>query len=134
MIATRFMRKPFIVTGYKVTEEDMDAIARWCEGHVIRDTERPFVRVPVDRPTNKKQTEAYIGTWVLLSTERPEKSFKVYTQTWLNKNFIEVPAEIDDEIVDEIHEEDDDTHHRISDNVRTLPTHVPKPVKFRAAT
>jgi hypothetical protein len=93
--ATRFMRQPFFVMGYEVTLENMDEIAKWCEGHVIRDTEKPFVRVPVIRPTHERQTRGYVGTWVLVSKQRGEKSFKVYTREWLEKNFFEVP---DDEI------------------------------------
>lgn len=101
--ATRFMRQPFFVSGFKVTAENMHAIAKWCEGHVIPDAEKPFIRVPVDRPTNKKQTEAYIGTWVLLSRQRGEKSFKVYTEEWLLKNFFELPEDdIDGLVLDEI--------------------------------
>lgn len=125
MKATRFMRQPFIVTGYQVHEEDMDAIAKWCQGHVIRNTERPFIRVPVDRPTNRKQTEAYLGTWVLLFNQRGENSFKVYTPEWLEKNFFQLPPEIEDK------EENEPTvevtadiccvHDRIGSNVRALP-------------
>lgn len=91
MKATRFMRIPFFVLGHQVTEQNMDAIARWCEGHVIRDVAKPFVRVPVDRPTNRRQTEAYVGTWVIVSTRRGQRSFKVYTQEWLVQQFMEMP-------------------------------------------
>lgn len=95
MKATRFMRKPFYVMGIEVTKGNMDAVARWCEGHVIRDTDRPFIRVPVERATNRRQTEAYVGTWVTMSRQRDERSFKVYTREWLDKNFIELA---DDEL------------------------------------
>lgn len=93
MKATRFMRQPFFVSGFKVTIENMEEIAKWCEGYVIREAERPFIRVPVDRPTNRRQTEAYVGTWVLISKQRGEKSFKVYTEEWLLKNFFELPED-----------------------------------------
>lgn len=89
------MRQPFYVTGIEVTSSNMDVIARWCEGHVIREAERPFIRVPVDRATNKRQTEAYVGTWVTMSRQRDVRSFKVYTREWLDKHFIELP---DDEL------------------------------------
>ena len=66
MKAARFMRKPFPVRGFEVTETNMDAIARWCVGHVVReDVPRPFVRVPVSRSVNEKQTRAYVRTWVI---------------------------------------------------------------------
>lgn len=101
MKATRFMRIPFFVSGYLVTEDNMEAVAKWCEGHVIRG-EKPFVRVPVDRPTNKRQTEAYPGTWVIVSLYKGERSFKVYTEEWLKKQFFELPEEaLDEGIVEE---------------------------------
>lgn len=90
------MRQPFYVMGIEVTSENMDAIARWCQGHVIRSGDRSFVRVPVDRATNRRQTEAYVGTWVMASKQRGVQSFKVYTREWLDKNFFELSG--DDEL------------------------------------
>lgn len=91
MAPTRFMRVPFFVVGELVTEENMAEIAKWCEGHVIDGAKGRFVRVPVNRPTNKKQTEAYAGTWVILSVQRDEESFKVYTDEWLRSQFFQMP-------------------------------------------
>lgn len=96
MMATRFMRQPFYVTGIEVTSENMEAVARWCQGHVIRDGDRSFIRVPVDRATNRRQTEAYVGLWVTASKQRGLRSFKVYTREWLDKNFFELSG--DDEL------------------------------------
>lgn len=93
--ATRFMRQPFFIMGFEVTEDNMDEIAKWCEGHVIRETDRPFVRVPVNRPLTEKQTRAYVGTFVTVSKQRGEKSFKVYQRESLDRDFFELP---DDEI------------------------------------
>lgn len=98
--AVRFMRQPFIVTGYKVTKENMETLSRWCRGHIVQpdtDDEEPFIRVPVDRPTKAWQTEASVGTWIILSHIRGEESFKVYTEEWLRKNFFEIPRESDSE-------------------------------------
>lgn len=97
MKSTRFMRIPFFVTGYKVTDDNLDAIAKWCEGHVVRANGKAFVRVPVDRPTNKRQTEAHPETWVILSMQRGNRSFKVYTEEWLNRQFFTLPDEPVDE-------------------------------------
>lgn len=85
------MRQPFFVVGYQVTTENMEDIAKWCEGRVIDDADRPFVRVPVIRPIHDRQTRGYVGTWVLLSKRRGEKTFKVYTQEWLDREFWSVP-------------------------------------------
>lgn len=93
MKATRFMRIPFFVQGYCVTEEDMQDIAKWCEGHVITTSAGSFIRVPVLRPTHKKQTEAYIGDWVIVSNSHKGLVYKVYTQEWLDKTFTALPDE-----------------------------------------
>lgn len=103
----RFMRKPFFVTGYPVTEENMEKIAKWCEGHVVKDIDgRSFVRVPVNRPTHDLQTKAYAGMFVLLSQKEHKRTYKVYDQEWLDKNFIEMDPEFSDhKIPDDIPDE-----------------------------
>lgn len=99
MKATRFMRRPFFVSGFQVTEEKMRAIAKWCEGHVIQGADGPFIRVPVDRAINRRQTEAHIGSWVLVSHSHGKKSFKVYNEPFLSDNFLQLPEE-DIEVLD----------------------------------
>ena len=98
MKPTRFMRIPFFVTGYQVTDEDMDVIAKWCDGYVNRNTEKPFIRVPVSRVTNEKYTRAYPGMWIIGSKHRGERSFKVFTEEWLKKQFTIMPDDVFDEI------------------------------------
>lgn len=127
------MRQPFFVTGYKVTDENMEIIARWCEGRVIDDGEKSFIRVPVNRATNIKQTQAYVDMWVLMSfTERGDKSFKVYSQEWLDKQFTptgggvmnEMAAKMfaDLEIPDDDSEDGPVDTNRIASNLRILPS------------
>lgn len=85
------MRKPFVSKGFEVTEDNMDAIARWCKGSVVRENvSRPFVRVPVSRATNEKQTHAYAGTVVVVSVFGKVRSYKVYKREWLEESFIEL--------------------------------------------
>lgn len=95
MKATRFMRTPFFVKGYLVTLENMEDIATWCKGHVVdKDSDQPFVRVPVNRASNEKMTRGYVGTWVTVSRHRGENSFKVYTAERLMSEFVEMPDDI----------------------------------------
>jgi hypothetical protein len=101
--ATRFMRQPFFVSGFKVTEGNMAALAKWCEGHIISTTNRPFIRVPVAHATNIKLTEAYVDTWILLSRRGGRKSFKVYSEEYLTNNFfILADDNVDNFAVDEL--------------------------------
>lgn len=93
MKPTLLGRIPFFATAYQVTEENLQEIAAWCQGHVIDNDDRPFVRVPVIRPTHNKQTQAYVNDWVVATHQKGEKSFKVYTDEWLWKQFYEMPAD-----------------------------------------
>lgn len=89
--AHRFISKPFIITGYQVTAENMQQIADWCQGHVIESGKNPFIRVPVYRVLDPRQTEAYVGMWVTMSIRKGEPFCKVYPQEWLTKSFNELP-------------------------------------------
>jgi hypothetical protein len=101
MQATQFMRVPFFVQGYCVTKDNMNAIARWCGGAVVEDSTAPYVRVPVIRPTHPKQTRGYIETWVVRSNHRGEATFKVYTEEWLRKQFLEIGSQGRDFVTEE---------------------------------
>lgn len=91
---TRFMRVPFFVSGYCVTEDNMDDVAEWCGGYIVREKDDiPFIHVPVQRPTNDKQYKAYVDSWVILSIERGKRSFKAYTEEWLKQQFMEIAVE-----------------------------------------
>lgn len=97
--ATLFMRQPFFVVGRQVNEENMAILAKWCEGDVITTSEHSYVRVPVDRPTHRRQTEAHVGYWILQSERGGRKSYKVYDEEWLRKSFVEFHGEIPQEVV-----------------------------------
>lgn len=85
------MRKPFICIGFEVTAGNMDTLARWCKGNVVReDVPEPFVRVPVSRATNERQTRAYIGTYIVLSVFGKGNSYKVYKKEWLDETFLQL--------------------------------------------
>jgi hypothetical protein len=100
----RLMRLPIFVTAYEVTEKNMYDVANWCEGHVVDDIKgTSFVRVPVDRPIHDSQTKAYVGMTVTLAEKHGKRIFKVYSEDWLRKTFIEVNPEFSDhEIPDKV--------------------------------
>lgn len=82
-VVQTYARKPFTVKAVRVTEDNIGTVADWCGGEVhssrfAKDgklTNRSFIKVPVQRPMNEKQTQAYIGDWVL---QHADKSWKVY--------------------------------------------------------
>jgi hypothetical protein len=139
--ATRYMRVPFFVTGHRVTEENMEAVARWCEGSIIETGNRRFIRVPIANVRNVKQTEAHIGDHVLKSDFSGRFVFKVEKDEWIGQRFIQI-GELNKWIAEhfmsigdfnpdgptddlEIDGEDD-----VMDNVRSLPVQKsgPRPV------
>lgn len=136
MNATRFMRIPFFVTGYPVTVDNMEALAKWCEGYVVRsaDGRSQFIRVPVERATSKKQTEAYPGSWLIVSNQRGNRSFKVYTEEWLRKQFVEMPEDflMDSGIPQDILVEEPEEKRTPPANVRPLPTQFKPPTSNKA--
>lgn len=77
----RYVRRPFYVQAVRVTSKNMRDVAAWCKGviELVNDSGHPrtqrFIRVDVLRPTTPRQTQAFIGDWVLQSGT----SFKVYT-------------------------------------------------------
>lgn len=85
------MRQPFFINGYQIDEENMEALARWCKGHVVEDNGTRFIRVPVSGAKNEKQTRGYVGLWLTVSKLRGEPSFKVYNEEYLYKDFLEIP-------------------------------------------
>lgn len=84
-----FVRKPFHVSAVQVTHENLSEVAEWCQGAVDSEikgsTQRRFVKVQVSRPLNVRQTQAFIGDWILKS----EMGFKVYTQRAFETSFVE---------------------------------------------
>jgi hypothetical protein len=127
----------------------MESIATWCQGHIIVDGRARFIRVPVDRPSSVRQTKAYVDSWVLLSlNDRGERTFKVYSTEWLEKQFVKVTDGAMNEVArgilgdDEIQEENEEDEaeseaveeNRIAANLRLLPTqNDPRTMNFRPA-
>lgn len=91
----RFVRKSFPVEAIQVTPENLKQIAKWCGGQVRHDGDkeghlsRDYIKVRVAYPINDRQTQAFLGDWVLKSG----KSFKVYTNAAFENSF--VPESVD---------------------------------------
>lgn len=82
----KFTRKPFTVEAVRVTEENFNKVAEWCESPHIHHGAHPtksFFKVEVKNPINDKQTQAYFGDWVLKTTN----GYKVYTDYAFHHNF-----------------------------------------------
>lgn len=92
MIETvKYVRKPFEVQAVQVTEENFEEIAEWCNGTIVTvrtpkaadGQAKRYIKVNVSRPLNERQTQAYVGDWLL----EAEKGLKVYADGPFARNF-----------------------------------------------
>lgn len=89
MKTEQYIRKPFEVDAVQVTEENIEEVAKWCMGDIRHKTGPGrgvlnYIKVRVHRPLNARQTEAYVGDWVLYAN----KGYKVYTEKAFNDSFM----------------------------------------------
>lgn len=99
-----WQRKPFFVEAVQVTEENIEAIAEWCNGRLTPIKNEGagntvcFIKVNVKNPMTARQTKAFVNDWVLRSGD----SFKVYKHESFLKVFdktelSEIPSEAESE-------------------------------------
>lgn len=88
-----FMRRPFFVQVVQVTEKNMRDVARWANGQIRTTNQTPklkYVYIHVRVPLTKKQTQAFVGDWVLRSqSDDGVVSFKIYSDKAFHKAFVE---------------------------------------------
>ena len=102
----RFVRMPFYVDAVQVTSANMEDVAKWCGGD-IRTSGKPdrdvqnaleggpgttperYVKVRVQTPRNDRQSQAFVGDWVLYAGT----GYKVYTDRAFKKSFESVDDE-----------------------------------------
>lgn len=105
LVTQRFVRMPFYVDAIQVTSENMERVARWCNGDV-RTSSKPdrdlqnleeggngfvpekYIKVRVVRPANDRQSMAFVGDWILYAGT----GYKVYTDRAFQKSFDAAPA------------------------------------------
>lgn len=85
----QFTRKPLVVEGVQVTEENFQEVAEWCNGGSYNEPKGKYIKVDVQNPLTPRQTKAFVGDWVLKSN----RGFKVYTETGLKNAFSEPEEE-----------------------------------------
>jgi len=85
MQTNKFTRKSFDVDAVQVTEENFDEVAKWCQGEIVPETEntKKHIKVRVIQVINDRQTQAYVGDWVLYSG----RGYKIYTNNAFRRSF-----------------------------------------------
>lgn len=89
----RYVRKPLYVDAVQVTEENFEEVALWCQGDIMNrnggsiekvdgetsvitiNPNDQYIHVRVVYPKTIRQTQAYVGDWILYT----EQGYKVYT-------------------------------------------------------
>lgn len=88
-LTTVFVRKTFEVDAVQVTDWNIAVVAEWCRGTVYMPEEGDkvamHVKVNVLKPLNERQTCAFVGDWILLSST----GFKVYTNRAFTNSFVQ---------------------------------------------
>lgn len=99
----KFVRKPLYVQAVRVTEQNFEELADWCQGDIETEGNKKFIRVRVHHPKFPKQTQAFIGDWLLWH----ESGYKIYTDRAFRASFdvaeqehIETPPSGPDTAVD----------------------------------
>lgn len=91
----KYTKKPYDVDGVQVTHENMGEVATWCEGEIQNESTsedaKTFIKVNVFNAANDRQSQAFVGDWVLKSGN----GFKVYTNKAFHNTFQEkTPAAV----------------------------------------
>lgn len=90
MQTTKFTRKPFEVDAVQVTTENIEDVAKWCQGEVTTEDGQQCIKVRVLRALNERQTKAFVGDWVLYAGT----GYKVYIDRAFKKSFMEKAEEL----------------------------------------
>jgi hypothetical protein len=94
---TQYIKKPLVVDAVRVTGNNFEEIASWCQGEVKRDeipgkgTGRKYIKVRVHNPKNPRQTKAFVGDWLLYT----EMGYKIYTNKAFHESFDAIPIQDD---------------------------------------
>lgn len=85
----KYVRKPLYVDAVQVTERNFKELAKWCMGDIQTDGTQQYIRVRVHTPRNARQTQAFVGDWILYT----DKGYKVYSNAAFTESFTVAEAE-----------------------------------------
>lgn len=93
LTTTTYRRIPTDLDAIKVTEANMADVAGWANG-VIKETDegRLYIAIDVVKPGNDRQTQAFVGDWVIYSPQGG--GFKIYMDRPFRQNFEQSSVEM----------------------------------------
>jgi hypothetical protein len=88
LATVKYIRKPFEVDAVQVTADNMQEVADWCSGTIVvekdkQDKLQQFIKVNAVNVTSDRQTQAFVGDWVLSNGN----GYKVYTNKAFSRTF-----------------------------------------------
>lgn len=90
--AEKFNRRPFVVDAWKVTDENMRKVAKWCDGKIekMQGSDVSYIFVRVANPTTDRQNKAFVGNWVVYM---PGSGYKVFAHKSFRRTFQPIEKE-----------------------------------------
>jgi len=87
----RYTHVALYVEAVQVTAANLAEVAAWAGGTVQTDPEKQeYIKVATIRPLRDRQTQAYVGDWVL----KTAVGLKVYTNKAFHRGFIAAPEDV----------------------------------------
>jgi hypothetical protein len=92
IVTKRYVRKPLFVDAVRVSQENFDEIAQWCQGNIRTNGSESeegsypgarYIHVRVHNPRSPRQTKAFVGDWILYTP----MGYKVYTHKAFEGSF-----------------------------------------------
>lgn len=91
---TKYVRKILCVEAVRITSENFEEIADWCQGDILTqekpgapdDPGKRYIRIRVHNPMNARQTKAFVGDWILYT----DKGYKIFTNNAFRVQFDEL--------------------------------------------
>lgn len=83
-----YARKPFTVEAVKVTENNLDEVAAWCNGQAVKDA-KPHVKLKDVHTREEKNTRAFPGSWILKSAQ----GYRIYGEKAFHACFTKADVE-----------------------------------------
>jgi hypothetical protein len=88
----KYIRKPLVVLGVQVTNENFMELALWVQGSIFKpdgtqggeiNPDKQYILVRVHNPKSPRQSRAFVGDWVLYS----DRGYKVYSPKAFKNTF-----------------------------------------------
>lgn len=83
LLIEEYTRRTFDADVVRVTEKNMEALAKWCHGVVETSDGKKYIRVRVARASTDRQRQAFVGDYVINALG----SFRVYTTPGFERAF-----------------------------------------------